>query len=366
MMSPGKLLLAAMSAAIALSAATSQAIIVINADELWDGIANPRAADGVLLDAATRTYTIPTGITIGAGVTVRVDHPDPAPGDPPSDSITWNFTPGAGGLTFTDATSTIDISPGIRNRFPAVPFTLNMANNNIGGLADGAGRIINGVFVNGGNTGDTMRVVINSDANVVLGAVDIRVNDAASGSINITAGGLVDIDKLANADVSAGGGSTQPINVTGETLVLGELDTRTFRLEGSVGNINLRALGQPENNPGNPLPNTAATNSITLNGAVKTNGPPASMTPGGNLNLTAAKVTLGPGFSIDLHETGDFNVTTGITGANFTQAQLFMNNSAVTPDTLNFTVLHDNVPEPTSVLLAMLAALALGATRRRA
>lgn len=314
--------------------------ITINSNEIWDGVSNPHAADGVTLVAGA--YTIPTGITIGAGVTIFLDDPAPLPGDPASNSISWTFAPGAGGLTFINATSSIDVSRGGRNLSPTATFTINMNDNPIGGAIAGAGRIINGPYVTGGGaTGDTMSVVINSQTDVVLGAIDIRVNDAASGVITISSQGLVDVDKLANADTSAGGGSTRDVNVTGETLVLGDIDTRGYRVEASVGNINLYALAQPANSVSNGSGNSAAINTITLNGAVNTNGPPVTIQPGGSLNLTATKVVLAPTFSVNLSENGDFNVTTGTTGNGFTAIDVFVNNTSVTPDTLNFAVAHD-------------------------
>jgi len=216
-----------------------------------------------------------------------------------------------------------------------------MNNNPIGGAISGAGRIINGPFVIGGGvTGDTMSVIIDSQTDVFLGAIDIRVNDAASGTITVSSQGVVDIRKLANADVSTGGGSTRDVNVTGETLVIGDVDTRAFRVEGSVGDINLRALRQPANSVDNGSGNSVAVNTITLNGAINTNGPPVTIQPGGNVNLTAAKVILAATSSANLSEQGDFNVTTGTTVGGFTANDVFVNGSSVTPDTLNFTVSH--------------------------
>jgi hypothetical protein len=333
--------------------------IDINSNEVWDGVANPHFADGVMLDSATFTYTIPAGITIGSGATVFANDPLTLPAT--LNPITWNFLPGVGGLTFADATSTIDVFAGGRNNFPAKTFTLNMSNNAV----SGAGRIINGAFVTGGGeTGDTMAVAINSSAGVTLGAIDITVKDAVSGAITVVSGGSVNIPKLSNSDVSAGGGTTQSINITGETLALGDIDTRAFRLEGTVGNVNLRALGQPENDAGNGAANNAAVNSITLNGAINTNGPPATAQSGGNLNLTAVKVVLASTFSADLSENGDFTVAAGVTGNGFSEADLFMNASSSNPDALGFSVAH-GVPEPTAIALLAIWGGVLGLTRRR-
>jgi hypothetical protein len=40
----------------------ASAAIVINSDEIWDGVNNPRAADGVTL--SNGIYTIPTSVTM--------------------------------------------------------------------------------------------------------------------------------------------------------------------------------------------------------------------------------------------------------------------------------------------------------------
>jgi hypothetical protein len=91
--------------------------------------------------------------------------------------------------------------------------------------------------------------------------------------------------------------------------------------------------------------NLAAQNVITLNGDVITNGPPTNNADG-DLNLTAVKVVLASTFTTNLSEMADFNVTVGNTSGGFTQAQLFMNSSSVVPDSLQFSVFHDNaVPE---------------------
>jgi len=323
--------------AATLCATSARAAITINSDEVWDGIQNPHAADGVTLNNGV--YTIPTSVTIGPGATVFLQDPFTAN---VSNSITWEFLPGVGGLAFSDPLSTIDVYTGARNQ-PNKTFTLNMNNNNISSAVDGAGRIINGIWVVDMMTGDAMGVAINSQANVVLGTIDISVNDAQNNAVNITSHGLVDVNRIANSDVSTGGGGVPGVNVTGETLVLGDFDTRSFRSVGGLnGNVNLRALGQPENSVGDFNANLAAVNSITLNGLVNTNPPPAGK-GGGDLILNAVKVILEPTFMVDLDELANMTVNAGIVQPGFTANDLFMNNSTVTPDFLNFSVFHDGL-----------------------
>ena len=313
----------------------ASAVINITSDEVWDGITTQH---GIVPVAGV--YTIPDSIVIGAGVNVYLNDPFAATAYQ-TGNVTWEFT-GSGGLTFTDANSTIDVYNGGRNN-PNKSFTLNMNNNPITGAVPGAGRIINGIYVLDMMTGDAMGVNINSLANVALGTIDITVNDAQNNGVNITSRGLVDINRIANSDVSTGGGGVPGVNVTGETLILGDFDTRSFRdIGGLSGNINLRALGQPENSVGDFTANTFAANTITLDGLVNTNPPPAGK-GGGNLILNAVKVTLAPTFMTDLDELATMTVNVGQVQAGFTANQLFVNNSSVTPDAVNFSVFHDGL-----------------------
>ncbi|WP_442484553.1 right-handed parallel beta-helix repeat-containing protein [Aeoliella sp. SH292] len=311
--------------------------ITIYSDEIWDGVSNPRAADGVTL--ANGHYTIPTDITIAPGVTVYLDDPTPSPADQPSGSITWSFAPNTGGLFFGDATSTIDVSRGGRN-LAAANFTLNMNNNMLGGSSTGAGRIINGDYVTNGTTGDSLSVVINSRADIVLGTIDLRVNDATTARIEINSEGLVDINYLANADTSAGGSSTRDIDITGERLLIGDIDTRAYRTEANVGNVHLRALQQPVNSIAPTAGNSVVYNTITLTGTINTNGPPNTLSGGGDLNLTAAKVVLAETFSANLSEHAEFEISSGMAGGGFTQGDVFVNRSASAPDLLSYSVAH--------------------------
>jgi len=329
---------------VAFAAKPVHAVITITGTEIWDGVNNPHLGDGVLLNNGI--YSIPDSVVIASGGTIFLRDPFSAN---ISSSITFEFLPGAGGLTFTDTSSTIDVYKG--ERFGPVPtFTLNMNTNPINVSAAGAGRIVNGIFVDGSMTGGPMSVAINSQSNVTLGIIDVTRDDASGAAVNITSEGSVDIDSLSNGDVNGGGGSVLPINVTGETLVLGDFDTRAFRADGNApnGDINLRALGQPEDDVGDFNANTAAVNSITLDGTVNTNGP-SPINSGGDLNVTAVKVTLAPTFMADISEGASMTVNAGTTGNGFVEADLFINNSSVTPDTVGFTVFHDGVGPDTII-----------------
>jgi hypothetical protein len=329
-----------MATFVATGALAARAAIVISTDEVWDGINNPQAAAGVTL--TNGVYSIPTSVTINPGVTVYLQDPFTSN---VSNNITWEFT-GSGGLTFGDAASGIDVYIGDRNS--GRTFTLNLNNNAIAGSVSGAGRIFNGLFAQGGQSGGSMGVTINAVGNVAVGEIDLTRNDAAAGPINITSQGTVNVGKMGTADVNDGGNDGRPINIAANAIVVGDIDTRSDRTAGSGaanGNISLRALGQPANSISNASANLAAVNSVTLKGLVRTNGL-LPLNPGGNLNVTAVKMVLDSTFSTDLSELADFNASLGALGGGFTQASLLVNNSSVTPDSLTFGVYHDGVGPP--------------------
>ena len=332
--------------------------IMVTSDEVWDGVSNPHAGDGVTL--AGGVYTIPDELVIGSGATLFLNAGKFEDGGvTPTPSITFDFVAGAGGLTFADATSAIDVHDG--DRFGSTTtFTLNMQDNNI----QGDGRIVNGPVAIA-QTGSPMFVEINSLADVSLGAIDISKKDARLGSINITAHGAVDIDTLSTSDVVDGGASAGSILIRGQSITLDDIDTRAFRLDGNAdnGSVTLRALAPPSFDPGNAAGNRAANNVLTLNGALTTNGP-ATVPPnvGGNVDLAGVKVVLGSGFSLDLAENGTLSMNAGVAGFGFTEADLFMD-MAGTGLSANHNVEH--IPEPSTFALLFCGALVAWGRRRR-
>jgi hypothetical protein len=359
LMTASKSFLATMTALTLLVATPALAVINITTDEIWDGIQNPHAADGVILtttgsilgDDLVATYTIPTGITIADGVRVflhNISNPDTTM------AVNWNFNPGAGPLTFAGLNSAIDTTKGGRNLTPKT-FSLNMNDNSIGQSVPGAGRIYNGIYVDGNLIGDSLSVAINAvgTASVKIGQIDIARIDSQGKNISATTRGLIDIDLLRTSDVDSGGEGAGEVNLTGTALIIGDIDTRTFRT-GSArgnGNINLRGLGQPANNVGDYNANTLAANSITLDGFITTNGPGLNDVEG-NVTLNTVKATLASTFTYDPNPGTLFTVNVGDLTNGYTAGQMFVNNSGVTPSSVNNIVFHDGFAPPISVAWA--------------
>ena len=359
-MTASKSFLATMTTLALLVATPALAVINITTDEIWDGIQNPHAADGVILtttgsienDDLVATYTIPTGITIADGARVflhNISNPNTTM------AVNWNFNPGAGPLTFAGLNSAIDTTKGGRNLTPKT-FTLNMNDNSIGQSVPGAGRIYNGIYVDGNLLGDSLSVAINAvgTASVGIGQIDIARKDSRGKNISATTRGLIDIDLLRTSDVDSGGEGAGEVNLTGTALIIGDVDTRAFRTDGSGrgnGNINLRGLGQPANNVGDFNANTLAANSITLDGLITTNGPHLNDFEG-NLTLNTVKATLASTFTYDPNPGSQFTVNVGDLTNGYTAGQMFVNNSGVTPSSVNNIVFHDGFAPPISVAWA--------------
>jgi len=350
-----QMLLAVLLLGFATSA--SAALVTISSDEIWDGVANPHAADGVTLAAGV--YTIPDGMTINSGTTLFLNASRFEQGATPTGSVTFDFT-GAGDLTFADATSTIDIHNG--DRFgPTTTFTLNMQGNDI----LGNGQLINGAVV-AGETGKAMFVDINSSANVSLGKIDTSKKDASLAHIDISAEGSVNVGSLSTFDNNAGGASAGFVIIKGQSITLGDIDTTAGRTDGNAdnGNIFLTALNPPTFDPSNAVGNDALVNIITLNGTINSNGPATSgPNVGGDLTMTAVKVLLDTGFSLDLGENATSSIDAGIVGGGFSAGDLFMD-VAGSGLSANHTVEHFVVPEPSTLMLVICSGLILVGRRK--
>jgi hypothetical protein len=337
-----------------LIATPAKAVINITSDEIWDGLNNPHAADGVTLSVTgshatnnwVATYTIPDELVIAAGANIFIHDLNVTNA---TQAMVWNFTGTGGnkGLTFGDALSTIDLTKGGRNLNPnGTSLTMNMNDNPVGGLVPGAGRMINGIFVLAGQTNDSLGVVINAGtAPVKVGLIDVSRNDAFTGPVTITSRGLIDVDEIGTADINTGGGSATNVSLTGTSIVLGNVNGFQNRTSGgSQATVNLRALGQPANNTGDFNANTLAQNTITLDGLIKTNGTgPAGSSTGGNLIVSTVSLTLASTFALDLNENATFTANVGALNPGNTAGQMFINNSSVTPTTVNNQVFHDGL-----------------------
>ncbi|WP_442484554.1 hypothetical protein [Aeoliella sp. SH292] len=356
------ILLSAVAWGTAYTFSASQAFVVADGS-IWDGVNNPYPAFASL-DLSTNTYTFSEEMFIPGGATIHLNDPANAwdsPGNTPSPSITFDFSAASGGIVFGGASGAIDIHPGTRQVPNPSTFTLVMGATNI----QGGGRIINGAFVNGGQTGDPGQVVITSQANIDLSVIDLSKRDAASGSLEIEAHGSINIGAISTIDVDTGGASGGPVLIRGNDVTVGDISTYSARTNSDPTNgpISITGLGAPSFDPNDPGSNSAASNIVTLTGLVNTDGPAPDGTDGG-LTVTAVKVVLASGFSTMLNETGTSTFNVGELIPGFVESDLFMDMSSG-GNQASFNVAHSQIPEPGTLAMVILAGLAYGGLRSR-
>ena len=312
--------------------------ITVTGVEFWDGVANPHAAQGVVLTGTGTTndpavYSIPTGLHLTGTAEIQLDPPLAVTAGH-SNSIVFKFT---GGDLTMDAGSRINSAYHNRNA-PIGFFTITgYATNNI----VGAGSII-GLLA----STDTPRFfTISNMNNVAFSNIDLHTENVNNGgrTVNIRALGAVNLVNLDASDRDTGGGSTATVNIFGNSVTVSNVLNEPYRATGgSGGPINLRALS-----PKGPYLFTDAAdnkypaNKLTVNGLIS-NWRPGTVKDGGAMTFRGVVVELGPNF---VNQQPPTNSTGGVSGVLTIDAgqiaggliadNLFINHSAVTASSRN-------------------------------
>jgi len=324
---------------LALAAALAWAIspvraapIVISSAEIWDGVNNPHAAQGVTLTpapldfSAPAVYTIPDGLRLDAGAIIYMRDPNAPDGAPQNEldlgtpSITFEFQ-GTNGLQFNDPTAYFDLYEGTRNG-AARTLQLNLNGKDITSIANA------GVFQNRNPGRDNMLLTING-RNVTLDRIDLTRGDSQPQNVVISASGSVDVGFISTLDNNAGGNNAGNVDITASQITVRRGISTFADRTGSAtsnGNITLTALQPPGFDP------TSATNTkdnrIVLGGLIKTNGARTDQPASGNLTLTATQVILNEDVVLNLDESATTTINAGQVKGKWLANQLFVNNSA--------------------------------------
>ncbi len=306
--------------------------------EFWDGVANPHAAQGVVLTGAgTATnpavYTIPTGLHLTGTGEIQLDPPLAVTAGH-SNSIVFNFT---GGDLTMDAGSRINTAYHNRNA-PIGFFTItgNGTNNIVG-----AGSII-GLLT---STDSPRFFTISNMNNVAFSNIDLHTENVNNGgrNVNIRALGAANLVNVDASDRDTGGGSTATVNIFGNSVTVSNVLNEAYRATGgSGGPINLRALS-----PQGPYLFTDAannkypTNKLTVNGLIS-NWRPGTVKDGGAMTFRGVVVELGPNFVNQQPPTnstggvsGILTIDAGMIGGGLTATNMLINNSTVTSSSRN-------------------------------
>ena len=304
--------------------------VVINGAEVWDGVANPHAADGVVLSgsAPNFTYTIPNGMTINAAGSIGLGTVN--------NNVTLAFTPGAGGLALNGA---INVNSGFRDFVsPVRTFTLALNDNSMTGTGDVA-------VTNNGQNRHTLSIT--GTGNVAFDDINFLSADAGnSGDVNIAVSGSVTLDQVNTSDNNAGGNAAKNVTIRGSSVTVGSVLAYAARTGSPAdnGNVTLEALAPPAFSPANAAGNWIG-NVLTVNGPIDVEGSGLNQ-GGGNVTLRGVKIVIGSGFSIDQEGDSTRTIEAGAAKLGYPTGLLFMNGSA-TPLTASHTV---QWTPPTSVL----------------
>jgi len=288
--------------------------------EIWDGIQNPHAADGVILSGSgtpedPAVYQIPTGLRFTATGAIHMTTPGGA-----DRSIQFNFGPGRN----LEMAAGAYINLGRRQRSGLQTFVLDLG----GGSIVGAGEIA-GVLI---RDDSPRQLTIRNARDVSLRAINLQVYNANNGGrrTEITATGVVEIPWIDVSDRDSGGNQVGDVVIRAESMLLGTIDTRSLRTGSYRGNgsISLTALGAPAYEPSVAAGNDFA-NRIIVNGRLRTQGPALPPNPGadGNILLQGVGITLNSITPPNVPDGSSITVRAGILSGGATEADLFFDAS---------------------------------------
>jgi hypothetical protein len=309
----------------------STGAVQVTSTEVWDGVANPHAVDGVILTglgttASPAVYVIPKGLNIAGTGRILINTTTETNGN----SIRFNIT--GGDLTMA-AGAVIDTSR--HNREGNNPnFILDLGGTN---SIVGAGSIVG--LTN--HTDSPRNLTITNVNNVSLANIDGHSEAVNSGirTILIQANGAVVIPTVDNGDRDMGGGDTGNVTIKAASITVSNIYNAPWRAIGtpSAGKVILQALSPAGGYSPSAAANNTYLNKLIINGAVTTKG--SSVTLGGNITNQAVVVKLSPAFTNWQPATAAYSLQAGTVQSPVTAADLFINQAAGNTNTAVYDVL---------------------------
>jgi hypothetical protein len=284
--------------------------------EVWDGVQNPHAGEGVVLSGSgtvddPAVYTIPTGLRFTPTGAIHL-----TTSGGPDNSI--KFVVGSGKNIDMAAGSYISLARLQRSELQT--FVLDLG----GGSLTGAGQIL-GILI---RDDSPRQLTIENAKDVTLQAIDLHVVNANNGGRNleITASGTVSVPWIDITDQDTGGNQVGSVIVKAENILVGSIDTRSMRDSSyrGNGNIELTALGAPAYDPWTATDNDFA-NRIIVNGQLRSRGPVEPPSPGadGNILLQGVGIALNSTVAPEVPDGSTVTVNVGTIRGGATAGDLF-------------------------------------------
>ncbi len=291
------------------------ATIEISRTEVWDGVQNPHAAEGVALTGTgtaedPAVYTIPNGLRFTPSGAIQMT----SQGGPDNHI---KFVVSGGNIEMASGSV---INLGRLKREDLSTCLLDLG----GGSILGSGQIL-GLLL---SDDSPRQLTIENAKDISLSSIDLHVVNANNGNRNltITASGVVTIPAIDIGDRDSGGNQVGSVIVKADSIMVGSIDVRSMRT-GSYrgnGNIELTALGAPAYDPAAAAGNDFA-NQIVVTGRLRSRGPEVPPSPGtdGNITLQGVAVHLDSSVGPEVPEGSTVTVSAGVIRSGTVAGDLF-------------------------------------------
>lgn len=306
---------------IIVTASPGAAPVEVVTREIWDGVANPHASDGVTLtgtgtESDPATYTVPRGLLLYSDGQIYTSQATGAGSEDSGSALHIKFNI-LGDLNM-DANNNAFVTAvhsrqgvGLRNLI----LDLNGTNSIVGaGRIVGLGNRVNALVFPDCFDNDTPRILtITNVNNLKFFDINVQVRNANNWGrpLLIKANGIVEVTSgIDNSDRDSGGDGGNDVSVFAKGIRVNGIDTRSFRTANfrNVGNITLKALAAPGYNAADGA-NNAVANKTTATATLRPTTPQTNTTWG---TITCESVILNLGTNANLQSPAPGKTTVNV------------------------------------------------------
>ena len=304
---------------IIVTASPGAAPVEVVTREIWDGLANPHAADGVTLtgDGSVTnpaTYTVPRGLLLYSDGQIYTSQATAAGSEDSGSALHIQFKI-EGNLNMDANNNAFVTGVHSRNSSGQRKLILDLCGTNsiVGaGRIVGLGNRVDALIFPNCFDNDTPRILtITNVNNVSFFDINVQVRNANNWGrpLLIKANGTVEVTNgIDNSDRDTGGDGGNDVEVFGGVIKANGVDTRSFRTANfrNVGKIRLNALTPPYTTGGN----NSISNTLTVTATLRPTTPQTNTT-WGTINLESVILNLGTNAILDSPASGKTTVNVG-------------------------------------------------------